>query len=73
MCRMRNVMPIKIASYNIHKAVGVDFRRLPERILTVLTEIDADIVALQEADRRFGARLTALPLAMIAEIGRAHV
>lgn len=59
-------MPIKIASYNIHKAVGVDFRRLPERILTVLTEIDADIVALQEADRRFGARLTALPLAMIA-------
>lgn len=59
-------MLIKVASYNIHKAVGTDLRRLPERILAVLTEIDADIVALQEADQRFGARLTALPLAMIA-------
>ena len=59
-------MLIKVASYNIHKAVGTDLRRSPERILAVLTEIDADIVALQEADQRFGARLTALPLAMIA-------
>ena len=55
-----------VASYNIHKAVGTDGHYSPERILSVLTEIDADIVMLQEADRRFGPRTTVLPLAMIA-------
>ena len=34
---------IKVASYNIHKGVGLDRRRNPERILEVLREIDADI------------------------------
>ncbi|TCM43150.1 endonuclease/exonuclease/phosphatase family protein [Novosphingobium sp. ST904] len=58
-------MQIKFASYNIHKAVGLDRRRDPERILTVLREIDADIVALQEVDRRFGRRMSALPLEVI--------
>jgi endonuclease/exonuclease/phosphatase family metal-dependent hydrolase len=53
---------LKVASYNIHKAVGLDRRRDPDRILTVLREIDADVVALQEADRRFGRRMAALPL-----------
>ena len=47
---------IKVASYNIRKGIGTDRRRRPERILEVLREIDADIIALQEADRRFGAR-----------------
>ncbi|MEO5866759.1 MAG: endonuclease/exonuclease/phosphatase family protein [Sphingomonas sp.] len=47
---------IKVASYNIHKGIGLDRRRDPQRILDVLCEIDADIVALQEADRRFGTR-----------------
>lgn len=58
-------LQIKFASYNIHKAVGLDRRRDPERILTVLKEIDADVVALQEADRRFGRRMSALPLEAI--------
>ena len=58
-------MKLKFASYNIRKAVGLDRRRDPERILTVLREIDADVVALQEADRRLGRRASALPLAMI--------
>jgi endonuclease/exonuclease/phosphatase family metal-dependent hydrolase len=57
---------IKVATYNIRKAVGLDQRRNPERILSVLKEIDADIIALQEVDRRFGARVSALPLAMLA-------
>lgn len=56
---------IRIASYNIRKAIGTDRRRNPERILAVLAELDADIVALQEADRRFGARAAALPHAML--------
>lgn len=55
-------MQIKFASYNIHKAVGLDRRRDHERILRVLLEIDADVVALQEVDRRFGQRMAVLPL-----------
>jgi endonuclease/exonuclease/phosphatase family metal-dependent hydrolase len=47
---------LKVASYNMRKGIGTDRRRNPERILEVLREIDADVVALQEADRRFGAR-----------------
>ena len=54
-------MQITFASYNIRKAVGLDGRRDPERIVAVLREMDADIVALQEADRRFGRRAAALP------------
>ena len=56
---------IKVATYNIRKAVGLDQRRNPARILSVLNEINADIVALQEVDRRFGARVSAIPLAML--------
>ncbi|MEL7691489.1 endonuclease/exonuclease/phosphatase family protein [Citromicrobium bathyomarinum] len=51
----------KLVSYNIHKAIGIDRRRDPLRILNVLSEVDADIVILQEADRRFGMRERTLP------------
>ena len=51
---------IKVASYNIRKGVGTDRIRSPERILAVLHEIDADVIALQEADRRFGRRAAIL-------------
>ncbi len=54
-------MRIKVASYNIHKGVGLDRRCDPDRILSVLREIDADVIALQEADRRFGDRASVLP------------
>lgn len=47
---------LKVASYNMRKAIGTDRRRRPERTLEVLREVDADIVALQECDRRFGQR-----------------
>lgn len=52
---------IRVASYNIRKAIGTDRRRVPERVIDVLNEVDADIFALQEADRRFGVRSAALP------------
>ncbi len=58
-------MQLTFASYNIHKAVGLDRKRDPDRILAVLRELDADVVALQEADRRFGRRVSVLPLAAI--------
>jgi endonuclease/exonuclease/phosphatase family metal-dependent hydrolase len=60
-------VPIKVASYNIRKAVGLDRRRDPGRILSVLGELDADIVALQEADLRFGTRASAIPHHMFVE------
>ena len=56
---------IRVASYNIQKAIGLDLRRRPGRILDVIAELDADIVALQEVDRRFGDRRSALPADLI--------
>jgi endonuclease/exonuclease/phosphatase family metal-dependent hydrolase len=58
---------LSFASYNIRKAIGLDRRRDPDRILSILREMDADVVALQEADRRFGRRQSVLPLAAIHE------
>jgi len=58
----------RIASYNIRKSIGRDYRRDPARVLSVLSAIDPDIVALQEVDRRFGRRSSSLPPEMI----RAH-
>ena len=45
---MQEVNRFRVATYNIHKCVGVDRRLRPERIVEVLREIDADIVAMQE-------------------------
>jgi endonuclease/exonuclease/phosphatase family metal-dependent hydrolase len=45
----------------MRKAVGTDRRRDPLRVLDVLHEIDADVVALQEADKRVGGRGSAVP------------
>ncbi len=58
---------IRVASYNMRKAIGTDRKRRPERTIEVLNELDADVVALQEADRRFGSRASAVPLHMIEE------
>lgn len=62
-------VPLLAASYNIRKAVGSDLRRRPERILEVLAEIGPDIVVLQEADRRLGARVAALPPDLVKQHG----
>ena len=56
---------ITVASYNMRKAVGTDRRRNPDRVLAVLKEIDADVVALQEADKRMGGRGSAMPHELI--------
>lgn len=39
---------IRILTYNIHKCRGLDRRVAPARIVEVLREIDADVIALQE-------------------------
>jgi endonuclease/exonuclease/phosphatase family metal-dependent hydrolase len=58
---------LKVASYNMRKAIGTDRRRRPERTLAVLNEIDADVIALQECDRRFGARDGVISLHLLDE------
>ncbi|PIE63826.1 MAG: endonuclease [Desulfobacterales bacterium] len=47
---------LTIASYNIRKSIGLDWKRKPQRIYSVIDELDADIVLLQEVDKRFGSR-----------------
>src|SRR3982751_2291840 len=53
----------------MRKAIGLDRRRDPHRVLDVLHEIDADIVALQEADKRVGRRRSAVPHELIDSHG----
>jgi endonuclease/exonuclease/phosphatase family metal-dependent hydrolase len=65
---MRSIEPeegaetLRFASYNVHKCIGVDRRFDPERTRAVIAEIDPDVIALQEADRRFGDRTGLLDL-----------
>ncbi|WP_339138028.1 MAG: endonuclease/exonuclease/phosphatase family protein [Candidatus Electrothrix sp. GW3-4] len=43
-------MSLKLATYNIHRCIGTDGVRDPQRIHRVLQEIQADIIALQEVE-----------------------
>lgn len=60
---------LRIATYNIRKALGNDRRRDPERTLRVIEALDADIVLLQEADMRLGQRPPALPTTLFSGRG----
>ena len=40
--------PLRVATYNVHECVGTDGRQDPDRIASVVSELNADIVALQE-------------------------
>ena len=61
---------MKVASYNIHKCRGADGMTRPDRIVGVIRELGADVVALQEVDRRFGRRGGLLdPVALRHETG----
>lgn len=52
---------MRIGSYNIRKAVGLDWQRNPKRIIRVLEDLGAELVAIQEADKRLGSRPAVLP------------
>lgn len=56
-----------VASYNVHKCVGLDRRFDPDRTAAVIAELEADIVALQEVDQRFGSRMGLLNLEWIKQ------
>ncbi|KEC56070.1 endonuclease/exonuclease/phosphatase family protein [Bartonella koehlerae] len=61
---------LTVASYNVHKCIGVDKVFNPTRIVQVITELQVDILALQEADKRFGERIGLIDLQLLkAETG----
>lgn len=72
---------LKLVTYNIHSAVGPDGRFDPDRVLAVLHELDADIVALQELESHyepardmleyFAARTGLTPIAGLTLLKRA--
>lgn len=43
-------MKLKIATYNIHRCIGLDRRFKPDRMVEIFNDIDADIVLMQEVD-----------------------
>jgi endonuclease/exonuclease/phosphatase family metal-dependent hydrolase len=45
---VRSTTPLRIATYNVHACVGRDGRHDPDRVATVIGELNADVVALQE-------------------------
>ncbi len=52
---------LRIATYNLQKCVGLDMRRRPDRSLQVINALGADLVVLQEVDKRLPPRPAALP------------
>lgn len=44
---------LRMATYNVHRCVGVDGRLAPERVSEVIEEIQPDVIGLQEVDSGF--------------------
>lgn len=55
-----------MATWNVRKCIGLDRRRDPHRVARIIAGLDADVVALQEADKRLGQRPAALKPDLIA-------
>ena len=65
---------LRIVTYNVHRCRGIDNRERPGRIVDVLREIDADVVALQEVLSISGAtREKDQALFIAEELGLNHV
>lgn len=59
-------MKLRLATWNIRKCIGLDRRRDPHRTARVIAGLGADIIALQEADKRLGRRPAAVTEELIA-------
>ena len=59
---------LAIASYNVHRCVGIDRQCSPARIAAVLRELDCDIYALQEVDNSPGALEDSQQLEYLARV-----
>lgn len=55
-----------VASYNIHKCVGLDRRSDPDRIARVIRALDCDAIGLQEVDSRAGKKAASKQLDYLA-------
>ncbi|WP_294622259.1 endonuclease/exonuclease/phosphatase family protein [uncultured Roseovarius sp.] len=66
---MLTVSPLRIATYNLQKCVGLDLRRRPDRSLAVINALQAQVVVLQEVDKRLPPRPAALPHDMVEDDG----
>ena len=53
---MTDPVPLRIATWNIRKAMGTDRRRDPDRVMQVIGQLSPDIMLLQEADFRLPPR-----------------
>jgi endonuclease/exonuclease/phosphatase family metal-dependent hydrolase len=58
---------LSVVSYNIHQCVGSDRRRDATRIATVLKELDADIIGLQEVHSAHDGTFEAYQMRYLAE------
>lgn len=64
---------MKIATFNIHHGCGIDRRVKLSRILRVLKQIGADILALQEVDRNFQRSRNEDQAGILAEALKMHL
>lgn len=65
---------LRIVTYNVHRCRGIDNRERPGRIVDVLREIDADVIALQEVLSISGAAREKHQAQFIAEeLGLNHI
>lgn len=62
----RNGRSFAVASYNIHRCVGLDRRRDAARIAAVIRKLDCDAVGLQEVDSRAGPHADSMQLEYLA-------
>jgi endonuclease/exonuclease/phosphatase family metal-dependent hydrolase len=52
----RRTVPVRLITFNVHHGVGADGRHDLPRLARLLAEAEADVICLQEVDRRFGER-----------------
>lgn len=66
-------MRFRLVTYNIHRAIGVDRRFRPDRIVGILADHDADVVLLQEVDEGVPrSRELNLARELAADLGYPH-
>ena len=58
---------VRVASYNLHRCVGVDRTCDPARVASVVRELDCEIVGLQEVDNSPGELPTSMQLEYLAQ------
>jgi endonuclease/exonuclease/phosphatase family metal-dependent hydrolase len=63
------VTPLVVASYNIHRGIGLDGRRDLDRIAAVIEEMAPDVVGLQEVIRGAGTAQADQPAYLAQRLG----